>query len=155
MGSAGLELACASVIIIIIVPLAIRLPMFFIIIISTCKAHPVSQLFVQGTCVPGCSMKSQVAVWNQKGKGEGGGSWGRGRVPGRTGRRSRCCGFAEVLGFSRAELSGTNIGIRELKRTARWCLTSPLNHICPNLLSKWEKNGIKCRKVSKTHTIPL
>ena len=28
----------------------------------------------------------------------------KGRVPGRTGRRSRCCGFAEVVGFSRAEL---------------------------------------------------
>ena len=37
----------------------------------------------------------------ERGKGEGG---GRGRVPGGTGRRSRCCGFAEVLGFSRAEL---------------------------------------------------
>ena len=58
------------------------------------------------------------------------------RVPGRTGRRSRWCGFAEVLGLYRAELSGMNIGIRECKMTARWCLTSPLNHIPPNSLSK-------------------
>ena len=54
----------------------------------------------------------------EKGTGEGGRSRGRGRVPGRTGRRSRCCGFAEVLGFFRAELYGTNIGFRELRMTA-------------------------------------
>ena len=40
----------------------------------------------------------------------------RGRVPG---RRSRCCGFPEVLGLSRAEFSGMNIGIGECKMTAR------------------------------------
>ena len=53
---------------------------------------------------------------NQRGKGEGPREGERGRVPG---RRSRCCGFAEVLGFSRAELYGTNIGIREHKMAAR------------------------------------
>jgi len=60
---------------------------------------------------------SASKIKRKRGKGEEGG--GRERVPGRTGRRSRCCGFPEVLGFFRAELSGTNIGIRELKRTAR------------------------------------
>ena len=47
----------------------------------------------------------------------------------RTGKRSRCCGFAEVLGLSRAELSGTNIGCRDFKRTAWSFATS---------LTKWE-----------------
>ena len=65
----------------------------------------------------------------QKGKGEGGRSGGRGRVPGRTGRRSRCCGFAEVLGLSRAELSGTSIGFRDFKMTAWSCQTR---------LTKWD-----------------
>ena len=35
--------------------------------------------------------------------GERGGGSRRGRVPGRTGRRSRCCGFAKVLGLSRGD----------------------------------------------------
>ena len=47
---------------------------------------------------------------NQRGKGEGPLEGERGRVPG---RRSTCCGFAEVMGFSRAEFCGMNIGIRE------------------------------------------
>ena len=34
------------------------------------------------------------------------------------GRRSRCCGFAEVLGLFRAQLYGMNIGLGELKMTA-------------------------------------
>ena len=59
---------------------------------------------------------------------------GRGRVPERTGKRSRCCGFAEVLGFSRAELEGISIGLRDFKMTAWSFQTSltkwdPLN--CP------------------------
>ena len=61
--------------------------------------------------------------------GEGGRSWGRGRVPGRTGRRARCCGFAEVLGLWRAELTGTNIGFRDFKMTAWSFQTS---------LAKWD-----------------
>ena len=61
-------------------------------------------------------------------KGKGGRPW-RGRVEGRTGRRSRCCGFALVLGLSRAELHGMNIGFRELKMTAWSFRTS---------LTKWD-----------------
>lgn len=49
------------------------------------------------------------------GKGEGPREGERGRVPW---RRSRCCGFPEVLGLPRAELQGMNIGFRELKMTA-------------------------------------
>ena len=45
------------------------------------------------------------------------------------GRRSRCCGFAEVLGFSRAELEGMSIGLRDFKMTARSFQTS---------LTKWD-----------------
>ena len=62
-------------------------------------------------------------------KGEGGRSWGRGRVPRRTGRRSRCCGFAEVLGFSRAALQETSIGFRDFKMTTWSFQTS---------LTKWD-----------------
>ena len=63
------------------------------------------------------------AASRERGKGEEGG--GRGRVPGRTGRRARCCRFAEVLGFSRAELSGTKIGFRDFKMTA-WSFRTSL-----------------------------
>ena len=66
------------------------------------------------------------ALENAEGKG---GKKERGRVPGRTGRRSSYCGFAEVLGFSRAELSGTNIMLRECEMTPRQFLTSLLNHM--------------------------
>jgi len=52
-----------------------------------------------------------------KSKGKGGRP-GRGRIPRRTGRRARCCGFAEVLGLFRAELSATKIGFRDFKMTA-------------------------------------
>ena len=52
-----------------------------------------------------------------KSKGKGGRP-ARGRVPGRTCRRSYCCGFAEVLGFFRAELYKINTGLGELNMTA-------------------------------------
>ena len=55
---------------------------------------------------------------NQRGKGEGPLEGERGRVPGRTCRRSGCCGFPEVLGLFRAELYRTNIELGELKMTA-------------------------------------
>ena len=48
-----------------------------------------------------------------------------GRVPRRTGKRSRCCGFAEMLGLYRVELSGTNIGFRDFKMTA-WSFQTSL-----------------------------
>ena len=54
---------------------------------------------------------------------------GGGRVPWRTCRRSNYCGFAEVLGLFRAELSGTNIGFRDFKMTAWSFRTS---------LAKWD-----------------
>ena len=38
-------------------------------------------------------------------------------VPGNTGRRSRWCGFAEGLGFSRAELEGMSIELGDFKMT--------------------------------------
>ena len=43
---------------------------------------------------------------NQRGKGEGPLEGERGRVPGRTCRRSGCCGFPEVLGLFRADFLG-------------------------------------------------
>ena len=46
--------------------------------------------------------KTRISTWG-KSKGKGGRP-ARGRVPRRTCRRSNYCGFAEVLGFSRAEL---------------------------------------------------
>ena len=61
--------------------------------------------------------KTPFLTWG-KSKGKGGRP-ARGRVPGRTCRRSNYCGFAEVLGLSRAEFSGLNIGIGEHKMTAR------------------------------------
>ena len=71
--------------------------------------------------------KTLISTW---GKSKGKGGWpARGRVPGRTGRRSNCCGFAEVLGLSRAELYGMNIGFRDLKMTAWSFRTS---------LTKWD-----------------
>ena len=63
---------------------------------------------------------------NQRGKGEGPLEGERGRVPW---RRSRCCRFAEVLGFFRAELYRTNIGLGELNMTAWSFRTS---------LTKWD-----------------
>ena len=65
-------------------------------------------------------------LYNTMGKG---GRPARGRVPERTGRRSRCCGFAEVLGFSRAGLEGMNIGFGDFKMTAWSFRTS---------LTKWD-----------------
>ena len=71
--------------------------------------------------------KTRISTW---GKSQGkGGRPARGRVPRRTCRRSNYCGFAEVLGLSRAELSGTNIGFRDFKMTARSFRTS---------LAKWD-----------------
>ena len=74
--------------------------------------------------------------WKSKGKGEGGWSGGRGRVPGRTGRRSRCCGFAEVLGFSRAVLEGISIGLRDFKMTA-WSFQTSLTKWDPLTRPGW------------------
>ena len=72
-------------------------------------------------------VRPQFRPWeNQREKGEGPLEGERGRVPG---RRSTCCGFPEVLGFSRAQQQVMNIGIRELKMTAWSFQTS---------LTKWD-----------------
>ena len=92
---------------------------------SSAHTYLTKHLGMNNTVRPGL----RLHVENQKRKGEGGGSRGRGRVPERTGKRSRCCGFAEVLGLSRAELSGTNIGFRDFKMTTWSFRTS---------LTKWE-----------------
>ena len=63
---------------------------------------------------------------------------GKSMFPGRTGRRSRCCGFAEGLGLSRAELYGMNIGCRELKMTAWSVQTS---------LTKWDPLHVLVREI--------
>ena len=78
-------------------------------------------------------------------QGEGGGSGGRGRVPGRTGRRSRCCGFAEVLGFFRAELYRTNIKLGELKMTAWsfWASLTKWDHLTRPCLWDIDCNVLK------------
>ena len=69
-------------------------------------------------------------------KGEGGGSRGRGSVPERTGKRSRCCGFVEVLGFIRAELQVMNIGFRDFKMTA-WSFQTSLTKWDPLTRPGW------------------
>ena len=55
--------------------------------------------------------------------------WRVWRVPGRRSRFWGFCGFTEALGFSRAELSGMNIGFRDFKMTTRSFQTS---------LPKWD-----------------
>ena len=69
---------------------------------------------------------------NQRGKGEGPLEGERGRVPG---RRSRCCGFAEVLGFFRAESKVMNIGFRDFTMTA-WSFRTNL--------TKWDPVTRSC-----------
>ena len=61
---------------------------------------------------------------------------GRGRVPERTGKRSRCCGFAEVLGFFRADLEGTNIRFRDFKMTT-WSFQTSLTKWDPLTRPGW------------------
>lgn len=71
--------------------------------------------------------KTPISTWG-KSKVKGGRP-ARGRVPGRTCRRSNYCGFAEVLGLFRAELYRMYIGLGELKMTACSFRTS---------LTKWD-----------------
>ena len=70
---------------------------------------------------------------NQRGKGEGPWEGERGRVPG---RRSRCCGFAEVLGLLRAELQGMSIGLGDFKMTA-WSFRTSLTKWDPLTRPGW------------------
>ena len=57
-------------------------------------------------------------------------------VSGRTGRRSNYYGFAKVLGFFRAELSGTKIGFRDFKMTA-WSFRTSLTKWDPLTRPGW------------------
>ena len=74
------------------------------------------------------SVGQDCVAFNKK----GGGSLGE-LVPGRTGKRSRCCGFTEVLGLSRAGLSGTKIGFRDFKMTV-WSIQTSLSKWDPLIL---------------------
>ena len=78
--------------------------------------------------------KTPISTWG-KSKVKGGRP-ARGRVPGRTCRRSNYCGFAEVLGLFRAELYRMNIGLGELKMTA-WSFRTSLTKWDPLTRPGW------------------